>query len=130
MSPKAQDWPCPHCRKICDSQYDICWNCGSHRDGTPADPDFVRFDAKLPVSTYVSPTSYRVGRFLAGAVAVVGWLAIIVGVVALIASALKGLTPQNAGESFRLVSSGGLALLFATLCRAVFDIADGRAPKD
>lgn len=121
-------WKCQNCDELCDRKYEICWNCGSHQDGSPADPDFVRFDAKLPELVYVRPSNYRIGRFLAVCVEVVGWLLLIVGMGVVVLSALKGFKPEPLGESIKLVISGAMTVLFAKLCDAVFDIADGRSP--
>jgi len=35
-----RSWPCPQCHKPVPSTFDVCWNCGTSRDGTP-DPNFV-----------------------------------------------------------------------------------------
>lgn len=122
-------WKCQNCGEQCDGKHDICWNCGSHRDGSPAAPDFVRYDARLPEQAKLSPSNYRIGRLLAVCVEVVGWLMLIVGAVLFVLSALKGFKPEVFGESLKLGTSGAIAVLFATLCDAVFDIADGRAPE-
>ncbi|WP_223266907.1 hypothetical protein [Luteimonas gilva] len=41
-------WICSNCREKVDSDFDACWNCGTHRDGSPARADFVRDDAPAP----------------------------------------------------------------------------------
>lgn len=126
MNPEEKNWICQHCRKPCDGGHDVCWNCGSHRDGSPADPDFVRYDARLPEPAWSNPSNYRMGRFLAGLVTVVGWLAIIGGVVLL---ALNPTGPGAGGTFISILSFGIFSLLLATVGGAVFDIADGRAPE-
>lgn len=35
-------WKCPKCREIVEPNFDVCWNCGTSRDGTE-DPHFVQF---------------------------------------------------------------------------------------
>lgn len=47
---KNSAWSCANCRKNVDVEFDICWNCGSDRDGT-VDPAFVRADAPAPKPT-------------------------------------------------------------------------------
>ena len=40
---KLDRWVCATCREEVEPSFDLCWNCGTHRDGTP-DPDFRRVD--------------------------------------------------------------------------------------
>lgn len=47
---KNSAWSCANCRKNVDVEFDICWNCGSDRDGT-IDPAFIRADASPPKPT-------------------------------------------------------------------------------
>ena len=37
-------WTCPKCGTKVDPSFDVCWNCGTTRDGVE-DPTFVRADA-------------------------------------------------------------------------------------
>jgi hypothetical protein len=37
-------WTCAGCQEKSDDDFDVCWNCGTGRDGTP-DPTFRRADA-------------------------------------------------------------------------------------
>jgi hypothetical protein len=37
----ATSWPCPNCGQSVPNTFDVCWNCGTGRDGTP-DPDFLK----------------------------------------------------------------------------------------
>jgi rRNA maturation endonuclease Nob1 len=39
MTDKAL-WRCPTCKEIVPSNFDVCWNCGTSREGVP-DPTFV-----------------------------------------------------------------------------------------
>ncbi len=34
-------WDCRQCKEEVPESLDVCWNCGTHQDGTP-DPNFVR----------------------------------------------------------------------------------------
>ncbi len=36
-------WTCPNCQTQVDASFDVCWSCGTSRDGTK-DPNFVRAD--------------------------------------------------------------------------------------
>jgi len=38
------EWRCPRCSETVQANFNVCWNCGTARDGTE-DPDFVRADA-------------------------------------------------------------------------------------
>ena len=38
-------WTCSKCGEVVGPQFDTCWNCGTHRDGSGADPNFIRDDA-------------------------------------------------------------------------------------
>jgi hypothetical protein len=42
-------WECPKCRERHQDSFDVCWNCGTSRDGT-GDPTFARADeaGKIP----------------------------------------------------------------------------------
>lgn len=40
-------WTCPKCQSKVDDEFDVCWSCGTSRDGTE-DPTFVRADDALP----------------------------------------------------------------------------------
>jgi hypothetical protein len=40
-------WTCPKCGTKVDDSYDVCWACGTTRDGVE-DPSFVRADAPPP----------------------------------------------------------------------------------
>lgn len=39
-------WNCPKCHETIDDEYEICWNCGTTRDGVE-DPAFERSDPKM-----------------------------------------------------------------------------------
>jgi hypothetical protein len=41
-------WPCLKCREKVADSFDLCWNCGTSRDGTE-DPSFRRADSVDPV---------------------------------------------------------------------------------
>lgn len=34
-------WKCPNCQELIEDNFDTCWNCGTHTDGT-RDPSFTR----------------------------------------------------------------------------------------
>ncbi len=42
------DWRCPACDETNGPGFEVCWNCGTHADGRPPTPDFVRDDAPPP----------------------------------------------------------------------------------
>jgi hypothetical protein len=42
-----QSWTCPQCHKPVPRTFDVCWNCGTSRDGT-LDPNFVREPVDIP----------------------------------------------------------------------------------
>jgi hypothetical protein len=42
-------WTCPKCGNKVDPSFDVCWCCGTTREGVP-DPDFVRADAEPETS--------------------------------------------------------------------------------
>jgi hypothetical protein len=46
-------WDCPKCREAVDQEFDVCWNCGTGRDGT-VDPQFKRVtdDASVPDASF------------------------------------------------------------------------------
>jgi len=35
-------WPCPGCKTEVEDGFDVCWSCGTGRDGAPPDPAFAR----------------------------------------------------------------------------------------
>ena len=37
-------WRCTNCGVDCEDVFDVCWNCGAGRDGSPPPDDFVRDD--------------------------------------------------------------------------------------
>ena len=59
-------WPCPNCTEQVDDQFDVCWNCGTAKDGT-TDPDFRVERALAPQdeSEDVEPIQFRIGHILA-----------------------------------------------------------------
>lgn len=46
-------WQCLKCRERVDDSFDLCWNCGTSRDGTE-DPSFRRADSIDPESEAAS----------------------------------------------------------------------------
>ena len=42
-------WKCPACGSTVDAVFEVCWNCGTSRDGV-ADPTFVRADDTGPIA--------------------------------------------------------------------------------
>lgn len=42
-------WTCSACGSTVEDNFDVCWNCGTGRDGT-ADPSFVRADEAGPIA--------------------------------------------------------------------------------
>jgi uncharacterized protein YbjQ (UPF0145 family) len=36
-------WSCPKCRELVEDEFDVCWNCGTAKDGTQ-DPSFRQTD--------------------------------------------------------------------------------------
>lgn len=42
------DWTCPACGEVSSPEFEVCWNCGTHADGTAPDAGFVREDAPAP----------------------------------------------------------------------------------
>lgn len=49
-------WTCPKCESKVDPSFEVCWNCGTARDGT-VDPTFVRADDAGPIETEVDPVT-------------------------------------------------------------------------
>ncbi len=50
-------WECPKCRESIEDGFDICWSCGTSRDGT-GDPDFEsQIDASVG-DDFSQPSSY------------------------------------------------------------------------
>lgn len=43
-------WTCPKCGAKVDPSFDVCWHCGTTRDGIE-DPTFVRADDVLPAES-------------------------------------------------------------------------------
>ena len=41
-------WPCPRCGEQVEDDFDLCWSCGTARDGTE-DPDFQTADDAPPI---------------------------------------------------------------------------------
>src|SRR5262249_35829644 len=41
-------WTCPKCRSKVDNSFDLCWSCGTTRDGIE-DPTFVTADDAEPI---------------------------------------------------------------------------------
>ncbi len=41
-------WNCPSCGTRVEASFEVCWNCGTARDGTP-DPTFIRADDSGPI---------------------------------------------------------------------------------
>lgn len=37
-----KQWKCASCGRSNEAVFDMCWQCGTRADGSPADPDFVR----------------------------------------------------------------------------------------
>ena len=42
-----QAWRCPRCGQPNGPSFEICWNCGTGREGQPPSPDFVRRDVPV-----------------------------------------------------------------------------------
>ena len=42
-------WTCTNCGSTVDDLFEVCWNCGTSRDGV-ADPTFVRADDAGPIA--------------------------------------------------------------------------------
>ena len=42
-------WTCPACAATVEETFDVCWSCGTSRDGE-ADPTFVRADDAGPIA--------------------------------------------------------------------------------
>lgn len=38
-STRGKSWQCPRCAKQVEEEFEVCWNCGTSREGVP-DPDF------------------------------------------------------------------------------------------
>jgi hypothetical protein len=57
-------WDCRQCREAVEEKFDVCWNCGTARDGT-VDPEFRRvclrcgWTEKTPLELAIS---FRVPR--------------------------------------------------------------------
>ncbi len=49
-------WNCPQCGADVDGGFEICWACGTSRDGTP-DPDFEVATAPIVEVDHVDPPS-------------------------------------------------------------------------
>lgn len=49
-------WQCVKCREKLEDSFNVCWNCGTSRDGTE-DPSFVKVDDMPPEPHDVAPTS-------------------------------------------------------------------------
>lgn len=41
-------WNCPKCHATVDDQFEVCWNCGTNRQGVE-DPSFVKADDSGPI---------------------------------------------------------------------------------
>ena len=48
-------WTCISCSETIEPEFDTCWNCGTHHDGSPADDSFVRDDAPAPDRDLANP---------------------------------------------------------------------------
>ena len=42
-------WQCPKCKEKLEDSFDVCWNCGTSRDGTE-DPAFHKEEEVVPAS--------------------------------------------------------------------------------
>lgn len=49
-------WTCPKCGSKVDPGFDVCWNCGTSRDGTE-DPNFVSADEAGPIGDATEATA-------------------------------------------------------------------------
>jgi len=49
-------WTCPKCGSKVDPGFDVCWNCGTARDGTE-DPTFVSADDAGPIGDALDDAS-------------------------------------------------------------------------
>ncbi len=47
-------WTCPKCGSKVDAGFDVCWNCGTSRDGTE-DPTFLPADDSGPIPDAPAP---------------------------------------------------------------------------
>ena len=47
-------WTCPKCGSKVDPSFDVCWSCGTSRDGTE-DPSFVPADQAGPIADDAAP---------------------------------------------------------------------------
>jgi hypothetical protein len=57
-------WTCPKCQADVEDQFEICWSCGSNREGV-TDPNFVREeDAAAAEGAPDRPDLVTVARFL------------------------------------------------------------------
>lgn len=52
-------WTCPKCGAKVDPGFDVCWQCGTSRDGTE-DPNFVSADQAGPIDDPPAPDSPEV----------------------------------------------------------------------
>jgi hypothetical protein len=41
-------WNCPKCAAVVDDEFEVCWQCGTNREGVP-DPNFVKADEAPPI---------------------------------------------------------------------------------
>ena len=56
------EWNCSQCREAIDEGLDVCWSCGTGRDGT-VDPDFQHADAYEPQIPGEKPQFALAGLF-------------------------------------------------------------------
>jgi hypothetical protein len=49
-------WRCSKCGETIGKEFDICWNCGTHRDGSPPESNFVRDDTLTSPGERVPPS--------------------------------------------------------------------------
>ncbi len=54
-------WPCPQCHKPVPSTFDVCWNCGTSRNGS-LDPSFIREPLDIPRDEPEEPATQEAAR--------------------------------------------------------------------
>lgn len=50
-------WPCPKCGNDVEDSFDVCWSCGTSREGVE-DPDFVTADDAEPIVDADDPAKF------------------------------------------------------------------------
>lgn len=111
-------WKCPNCGESIEAEFDLCWNCGTSRDGeTPS--EFER-ETEIKISRQTEKSSFAPGKFIISCF--IAWAILILIIISYI-FILKTEPPNFVLYAFGIVSLSVavffVALIFASLASMI-----------